>query len=522
VSRPPLAWKKYAAGTDGADFEAFCAENLIHWVDDWAGKPFLFEPFERRMFGEALAYDEDGDPIWDSVVIVMPRKNGKTQLLAAYALWRLLSSEGAPEILLTASSDKQADRLFEACAKFVRMNPALIPLCRVRDFSGEILREDGGGKILRMSSDPARLHGYNPSLVVLDELAQWTTPMLERAHAALTSGGGARRAPQTFTISTAGNAATRESSILGRLVDAGAAAEDRDEKPGLTIARLWEAKTLVWNYEAPTENPRDVKAMKLANPASWITLAYLKRQAANPELTDSEVLQLHGCVWAARSNAWLPPGSWRACPTREGWPVDGTDVVLGFDGSYNNDSTALVGCTVEERPYVFVVKVWERPNLKEEWVVPREEVTEEVVAAMERWRVRELVCDPPGWHQEIKEWAERFGSPPLLMQPTNRPSVMAEACSKFYTADVNGDLTHDGNQDLARHLANAVTKETKDGAYITKDGRDSPRKIDLAVAAVIAFDRALAAGSGDYLVDTGALLEDEAGLEYDEFGFVLT
>ena len=35
---------------------------------------------------------------------------------------------------------------------------------------------------------------------------------------------------------------------------------------------------------------------------------------------------------------------------------------------------------------------------------------------------------------------------------------------------------------------NAVVKETPDGAYITKDGRDSPRKIDLAVAAIIVFD----------------------------------
>jgi phage terminase large subunit-like protein len=39
-------------------------------------------------------------------------------------------------------------------------------------------------------------------------------------------------------------------------------------------------------------------------------------------------------------------------------------------------------------------------------------------------------------------------------------------------------------------IANARLKETADGAYITKDGRNSPRKIDLIVAAVIAFERA--------------------------------
>jgi phage terminase large subunit-like protein len=41
--------------------------------------------------GEALAYDPRGWPVWRSIVFVVPRKNGKTQLLAALALYRLLT-----------------------------------------------------------------------------------------------------------------------------------------------------------------------------------------------------------------------------------------------------------------------------------------------------------------------------------------------------------------------------------------------------------------------------------------------
>ncbi len=73
---------------------------------------------------------------------------------------------------------------------------------------------------------------------------------------------------------------------------------------------------------------------------------------------------------------------------------------------------------------------------------------------------------------------------------------MTEACSKAYTAIVNKELTHDGNPVLARHLGNAVVKETPEGAYITKDGRSSPRKIDAAVAFVAAFDRATQVPTG--------------------------
>ena len=60
----------------------------------------------------------------------------------------------------------------EACARFARRSPELSGLVRVRDHAGEIVREDGMGVIYRLSSDPARLYGYNPTHVVVDELLE--------------------------------------------------------------------------------------------------------------------------------------------------------------------------------------------------------------------------------------------------------------------------------------------------------------------------------------------------------------
>lgn len=486
----PAPWQDYAAGSEVEHFAAFCEEHLIQSVDAWDGLPLVLESWQREMMGEALAFDEHGWPFWQSVVIVMPRKNGKTTLLAGLAVYRLVTSDGSPEILLAASSDKQAGRLFNAAATFCRRDPTLATLTRVRDYIGEILREDGRGIVYRLSSDPERLHGYNPSLVVVDELAQWTKPSLRRAYAALTSGGGARQAPQTFTITTAGEAKDRKDSILGRILDTALERGQVEVRPGLVIARLYEASTIVYNFEAPTTDPRDVAAMKLANPASWISEDYLARQAENPELTDAEVLQLHGCVWAAGTTSWLPPGAWDSCAAPDREVPDGASVCLGFDGSYNNDSTALVGVLMDEHPHVFVVDAWERPEGARDWLVPREQVKAIVAECMRRWQVMEMACDPPGWHAEIDAWAEEYGTPPIVEYKTNARVQMSEACSRFYTAVVNQELSHDGDPRLARHIANAVIKETADGAYITKDGRNSPRKIDLAVAAVIAFDRA--------------------------------
>jgi phage terminase large subunit-like protein len=249
------AWRSYAADSEVLHFSKFCREHLIQSEDRWEGNPLLLEAWQRRMLGEALAYDENGQPLWRSVVMIAPRKNGKTALLVAVAIYRLLTDEGRPEILLAASSDRQAGRLFDACARHVRRNPELSDLLRVRDHEGRIVREDGMGSIIRLTSDPSRLYGYSPTLVVVDELAFWTTPNLRRAYAALTSGGGARTAPQTFTITTAGEASTRHDSILGTLLDAALDAEDVVHEPGLTISRMPASETLLWAYEAPTTVP---------------------------------------------------------------------------------------------------------------------------------------------------------------------------------------------------------------------------------------------------------------------------
>jgi len=170
------------------------------------------------------------------------------------------------------------------------------------------------------------------------------------------------------------------------------------------------------------------------------------------------------------------------------------------DGSYSRDSTALVGCTVEEKPFLWVEAVWERPDgAKDGWKVPRGEVHAAVRAAMGKYQVRELACDPPGWQQDIESWGDEYDTLTLMFQ-TNRQQLMNDACNEFYIATLEGQLRHDGDDAMARHLANAIVKASSDGRYkyISKDHPDSPRKIDLAVAAVVAHHRAL-----HYLGQTG-------------------
>jgi len=67
---------------------------------------------------------------------------------------------------------------------------------------------------------------------------------------------------------------------------------------------------------------------------------------------------------------------------------------------------------------------------------------------------------------------------------------MAPATDRLYQAVVTGAVTHDGDARLSAHVAHCVAKPTPMGDLVSKDKRGSPRKIDAAVAAIVAFDRA--------------------------------
>jgi phage terminase large subunit-like protein len=168
-------------------------------------------------------------------------------------------------------------------------------------------------------------------------------------------------------------------------------------------------------------------------------------------------------------------------------------VVLGFDGSFNNDSTALVAvsCPAEgELPHIEVVAAWERPqNASNDWSVPILDVEDEIRNACRRFAVREIVCDPFRWARTY-QILEDEGLP--IVEFPQSPARMVPATQRFYEAVLNRGLTHNGDARLSRHIGNTVVRTDSRGSRISKDSKASPRKIDLAVSAVMALERALA------------------------------
>lgn len=230
--------------------------------------------------------------------------------------------------------------------------------------------------------------------------------------------------------------------------------------------------------------------------------------ASDAWMTESE--------WIGRSRSWiLAAGLPAPEPIREG------DVIaLGFDGSRSRargitDATALVGCRISDG-YVFTIRVWEQPEgaLGIGWRVPTLEVDQTVDEVFSRYRVVAFYADPARWESFIAGWEAKYGAQlPVKATRTNpiewwmtggRSALVVRALEQFRAAVLSGDLSHDGSTVLTAHVLNARNRRSRSGLQIAKDHPESPRKIDAAVAAVLAYQARLDALSNPAVMNPPA------------------
>lgn len=402
-------------------------------------------------------------------LVSMPRGNGKTGLAAVLALYGLLADEqpGA-QVLTVASDERQARLVFGAARRMVELDERLRE--QVQIFSDRIYVPATDSVLMPLPAEPGALQGFDPTLVVVDELHVVT----EKVWDAMALAAGKRPESLTLAISTPADSVD---SVMWRLVQYG-----RSNPDDRSFALV--------EYAAPDGCAvDDRKAWKIANPALGDFLHIDAIEATLKTTREAPFRRYRLGQWVGRADSWLPWGEWEECadPDR-GIPDEGTRIVLAFDGSASGDSTALVGCTLDG--HIFPVAIWEAPEDERGWRVPRREVAATIMAAFERWDVLELAADPWGWRTELEEWSQKLGSRVVEFN-TAHAGRMAPATDRLYAAVRERRVTHDGDERLAEHIANCVPKRTPMGDLVHKDKRGSPRKIDAAVAAIVAHDRAM-------------------------------
>ena len=459
-------------------FRRFCAALVLS-----SGKPFLLEPFQLAMLLDYFAGCRE-------TLILLSKKNGKTTLLAALALYHLLTTEDA-ECIVGATSREQATILYDQATGFVRRTPGLADRVIVKRGYREIRSRRDAGRIRVLAADVDTADGVIPTLALLDELHRARSAGL---YAIFRDGLGPRDG-QLVAISVAGD---HEQSPLGLMRTAARSLPTVRREGRHTYARSAEGSYAYHEWALDDEDDdADLELVKLANPASWQTLELLAERHASPSTQPWQWARFACGKWVAAEDWWMRPDEWAACAS-EARLADGDRITIGFDGSRYGDATALVGCQLETG-LLQPLAIWQPPDPPLDWEVPRGEVDAALAEAMERYDVVRGYFDPPLWQTEIDGWAREFGEPAVLRFHTNR-SRMPPAVERFRTDVSAGDLPHVADPVLTKHVLNAQMREARGGYWLAKTRPSSPDKIDAAVAAVLAYEAradALATGALD-------------------------
>jgi len=446
-----------------------------------AGQLLVMRPWQRQILRHVYARRPDGRLRHRVALIGIARKNGKSGLGAGMAIGGMLLGPAGGEVYSAAATKDQAKIVFDVAKKMVELDPDLSQVIKVyRD----VLEVPSTGTIYKaLSAEAFTKDGLNPSKVVFDEVhAQPTRELWDVMAEAM----GARVEPIMIGITTAGVRSGRDGgdSLCYQLYKYGRSiAQGEVDDP--TVFMAW------WEPREGPEAPHDaVASWREGNPGFGDIVSQADFESLVRRTPENTFRTKRCNQWVSSAKAWLPGGVWErlADPTRyPGGPPDGTRVLLGFDGSKSGDSTAVIGITVEPKPHVFVVGLWEKEAGDDSWRVPRGEVKAEIRKACRRWDVPELPWDDFMW-QDAKEELQDEGLP---IEPfPQSPERMGKATQRFEEAALEGDFTHDGDPRLARHIGNAMPKATAGGmARIVKPSPDSPLRIDGAVTAVFTYDR---------------------------------
>lgn len=454
-------------------FADFCARLRIE-----DGSAFKLEAFQRTM----LADHFDGVT---ELVIVIPKKNGKTTLLGALALYHLQNWPEA-EVVIGASSRDQARILFKQAAGLVRRSE-METLFDVKAGYGEVrLRtEKNGARIRVLAADASTGDGVIPTLALVDELHRHPSGDL---YGVFRDGLGPRGG-RMITISTAGAALD---SPLGLLRQTAHELEDyrRDEASKYTYASSFDGSFVLHEWcLSPEDDVDDIELVAAANPASWQTATALRRRHDSPSMTPWQWRRFACGIWTEGEEPWIRPEMWDRLKDPGFVIADEVPQWVGVDVGVRKDSTAVVRVASLGDGRVAVQAAVLAPG---EDGVPLERVEQAVRDACIGRNVQSVVFDPWTFRRSA-ELLEAEGVP--MVEFPQSPERMANASENLYRLIEAGELVHDGDPILRAHVVAGVTKATERGWRLVKDPKMS-RPIDALIALAMAALPAVTSGGG--------------------------
>lgn len=225
--------------------------------------------------------------------------------------------------------------------------------------------------------------------------------------------------------------------------------------------------------------------------AEWSDLERIAAQWDRPKVDKTYLERVWLNRWTAQEAQAFDVNRWNVLALEGERIPDRARVTIGFDGARMKDATAFVVTDIKTG-FQELAGLWERPLDADEWEVDEQQVTDTLVDLFKRFRVQKVYCDPPHWNSTVGEWSVKW---PDKVEEwwTNRTNPMVKAIGGFGEAILSGKVSHDGDEDFARHIGNAgkqflSNRRDENGERVWILGKQHPdRKFDACMAAILSW-----------------------------------
>lgn len=497
-----------------ADYAVNFIECLCHTKGKWAGMPFELIDWQEQIVRDIFGIlKPNGYRQFNTAYVEIPKKMGKSELAAAVALLLTCGDgEQRAEVYGCAADRQQASIVFDVAADMVELCPALKKRVKLVKSQKRIVYEPTNSFYQVLSAEAYSKHGFNIHGVVFDELH---TQPNRKLYDVMTKGSGdARMQPLYFLITTAG---TDTNSICY---------EVHQKAKDILEGRKHDDTFYPVIYGADeADDWTDPKVWKKANPSLGITVDIEKVKTAcasakeNPG-EENTFRQLRLNQWVKQAVRWMPMNKWDQCafPVNEE-ELEGRVCYGGLDLSSTTDITAFVlvfpPLDDEDKyyilPYFWIPEdnldlrvrrdhvpydIWKRQGFLEttEGNVIHYGYIEKFIERLgQRFNIREIAFDRWGAVQMVQN-LEGMG---FTVVPFGQGfKDMSPPTKELMNLVLGQCIAHGGHPVLRWHMDNIYIKRDPAG-NIKADKEKSTEKIDGAVAAIMALDRAIRCGNSN-------------------------
>ena len=242
--------------------------------------------------------DDKGLRQFREVVLIISRKQGKSLIAAAIIEYMtFMDDEFGAETYCIAPKVEQADIVYSCFFQICQQEEEIKAMIRSR--KSDLYVESSNSSVKKIAFNAKKSDGFNPHLVVCDEIAAWPGEQGKKQYEVMKSALGARKQPILLSVSTAGYI---NEGIYDELLVRGTRFLSGGSKEKRLLPVLYTIDDITkWN---------DINEIAKANPNLGVSVSvdYMLEEIAIAEQSLSkkaEFLCKYCCIKQNSSSAWL-------------------------------------------------------------------------------------------------------------------------------------------------------------------------------------------------------------------------